>query len=138
MTAVAQAWEADGVTFRLSLAGAEFYLILADGSASGTCVSVAIRASKMGSSVYGNLVALAGQISRRFETGEALDAVIDDLLGLAYEPRGLVTGHPRVTWAESFSDLLGRCLADRYVWPAVVVGIFEELARVAGGHDLSA
>lgn len=114
MTALAaDCWESHGVTFKLSLAGREFYLLLADAPGGG-CADISIRGARVGSELFGYWTTIAGLASSSLRRGVAVADICTEMVGVVSEPRGLVLGHRRITAAQSFSDLLGLVLFDRY------------------------
>lgn len=122
---LAEAWdqraELAGVTWKLSLGGREFYLMLVDSPASLGPAEISLRGARLGSELYGNWTAIARSLNLALRAGAPLADVCTELAGVTSDPRGLVTGHPRITWADSLADLVALALFDRYVRPLLEV-----------------
>lgn len=120
--ALSASWEAPGTTLKLTLGGREFYLLLADNPAGGCC-DVSIRGARVGTENYGYWTTIAVLVTDQLRRGVPVAEVCQKIVGITSDPRGIVTGHPRITQAESFPDLLGLVLFDRYDRPLVEMAI---------------
>ncbi len=137
MTSIAQweCWEAPGINLKLTLDGREFYLLIAD-DWGNTAADVSIRGARIGSELYGYFTTIALLVTIQLRRGTPIAEVCQRLIGITSAPRGLVTGHPRITQAESFPDLLGLVLFDRYDRPLVelAIAVVQWLAQLGSAR----
>ncbi|WP_214415063.1 TSCPD domain-containing protein [Sphaerisporangium fuscum] len=104
---------ARGHTRRFTIAGAEGHLITSAAD-NGSLGHVVVHLGKHGSTLHGMTDALSKMINLGLTHNVPLAEIAADLIGMAYEPRGL-TNDPDIRIAQSITDYVGRRLALDYL-----------------------
>ncbi|MEU9891835.1 hypothetical protein [Sphaerisporangium sp. NPDC051011] len=103
----------NGHTRRFSIGGAQGHLITS-ANADGSLGHVVVHLGKHGSTLRGLTDALYTMINVALDHDVPLVKIVNDLVGVAYEPRGL-TNDPDIRIAASITDYIGRRLALDYL-----------------------
>jgi ribonucleoside-diphosphate reductase alpha chain len=107
--------ERDSITHKFSVGGHEGYLTVGkykDGSPG----EIFIKMAKEGSTLSGIMDAFALSVSISLQYGVPLKALCDKFVNSRFEPSGY-TGNPRIRYAKSVVDYLGRWLGGKFISP---------------------
>lgn len=102
-----------GSTFRLNLGGIDLYMTCAEEN--GALKRVLLSSMQAGSDQGNHVTSLAKQINRALDRGKPVEHIAEKLRGVQ-EPRvpRLVIGPTKVHNAETFAELVGAVLVERY------------------------
>ena len=105
--------ERDSITHKFSIGGHEGYITVGkykDGSPG----EMFIRMAKEGSTLSGIMDAFALSVSVALQYGVPLRELVDKFVNSRFEPSGY-TGNPRIRYAKSIVDYIGRWLGGRFI-----------------------
>jgi ribonucleoside-diphosphate reductase alpha chain len=103
-----------GYTQKVKLGGQKFYIRTGEYD-NGELGEVFIDLDKEGSALKGILSAFSITVSIALQYGVPLDAIVDKLLNMKFEPAGMVQCHENIKSAQSIIDLVMRDLAVNYL-----------------------
>jgi ribonucleoside-diphosphate reductase alpha chain len=124
--------ERDSVTHKFSVGGHEGYITVGK-YADGQPGEIFIKMAKEGSTLSGIMDAFALSVSISLQYGVPLRALVDKFCNSRFEPSGY-TGNPRIRYAKSVVDYIGRWLGGKFISPDYLDNdgsIAEEPAAVA-------
>ncbi|HXO04360.1 MAG TPA: vitamin B12-dependent ribonucleotide reductase [Candidatus Sulfotelmatobacter sp.] len=117
--------ERSSITHKFSIGGHEGYLTVGKYD-DGTAGEIFIKMAKEGSTLSGIMDAFALSVSVALQYGVPLRALVDKFVNSRFEPSGY-TGNPRIRYAKSVVDYIGRWLGGKFISPDYLDG------EVAGG-----
>jgi ribonucleoside-diphosphate reductase alpha chain len=117
--------ERSSITHKFSIGGHEGYLTVGKYD-DGTAGEIFIKMAKEGSTLSGIMDAFALSVSVALQYGVPLRALVDKFVNSRFEPSGY-TGNPRIRYAKSVVDYIGRWLGGKFISPDYLDG------DVAGG-----
>jgi ribonucleoside-diphosphate reductase alpha chain len=101
------------VTHRFSVGGQEGYIIVGMYN-DGRPGEVFIKMAKEGSTLSGVMDGLALSLSIGLQYGVPLKVLVDKLINMRFEPSGM-TENPKIRFASSVLDYVGRWLGGRFI-----------------------
>jgi len=107
--------ERNSVTHKFSVGGHEGYITVGmyqDGQPG----EIFIKMAKEGSTLSGIMDAFALSVSISLQYGVPLRALVDKFVNSRFEPSGF-TGNPRIRYAKSVVDYIGRWLGGKFISP---------------------
>src|SRR5579863_7618917 len=107
--------ERDSITHKFSIGGHEGYLTVGKYS-DGTPGEIFIKMAKEGSTLSGIMDAFALSVSISLQYGVPLRALVDKFVNSRFEPSGY-TGNPKIRYAKSVVDYIGRWLGAKFISP---------------------
>jgi ribonucleoside-diphosphate reductase alpha chain len=120
--------ERSSITHKFSIGGHEGYLTVGKYD-DGTAGEIFIKMAKEGSTLSGIMDAFALSVSVALQYGVPLRALVDKFVNSRFEPSGY-TGNPRIRYAKSVVDYIGRWLGGKFISPDYLDG------EVAGGDPM--
>ena len=117
--------ERSSITHKFSIGGHEGYLTVGKYD-DGTAGEIFIEMAKEGSTLSGIMDAFALSVSVALQYGVPLRALVDKFVNSRFEPSGY-TGNPRIRYAKSVVDYIGRWLGGKFISSDYLDG------EVAGG-----
>jgi ribonucleoside-diphosphate reductase alpha chain len=124
--------ERNSITHKFSVGGHEGYITVGM-YADGHPGEIFIKMAKEGSTLSGIMDAFALSVSISLQYGVPLRALVDKFVNSRFEPSGY-TGNPRIRYAKSVVDYLGRWLGGKFISPDYLDNdgsIAEDQATVA-------
>jgi ribonucleoside-diphosphate reductase alpha chain len=121
--------ERSSITHKFSIGGHEGYLTVGKYD-DGTAGEIFIKMAKEGSTLSGIMDAFALSVSVALQYGVPLRALVDKFVNSRFEPSGY-TGNPRIRYAKSVVDYIGRWLGGKFISS-------DYLDGEAAGGDLTA
>jgi len=131
--------ERNSITHKFSVGGHEGYITVGmyeDGQPG----EIFIKMAKEGSTLSGIMDAFALSVSISLQYGVPLRALVDKFVNSRFEPSGY-TGNPRIRYAKSVVDYIGRWLGGKFISPDYLDhdgGTIEEVTESAKAPALSA
>ena len=107
--------ERASITHKFSVGGHEGYITVGM-YADGHPGEIFIKMAKEGSTLSGIMDAFALSVSISLQYGVPLRALVDKFVNSRFEPSGY-TGNPRIRYAKSVVDYLGRWLGGKFISP---------------------
>jgi ribonucleoside-diphosphate reductase alpha chain len=107
--------ERSSITHKFSIGGHEGYLTVGKYD-DGTAGEIFIKMAKEGSTLSGIMDAFALSVSVALQYGVPLRALVDKFVNSRFEPSGY-TGNPRIRYAKSVVDYIGRWLGGKFISP---------------------
>ncbi len=107
--------ERNSITHKFSVGGHEGYITVGM-YADGHPGEIFIKMAKEGSTLSGIMDAFALSVSISLQYGVPLRALVDKFVNSRFEPSGY-TGNPRIRYAKSVVDYLGRWLGGKFISP---------------------
>ena len=107
--------ERTSITHKFSMGGHEGYLTVGKYE-DGTPGEIFIKMAKEGSTLSGIMDAFALSVSIALQYGVPLRALVDKFVNSRFEPSGY-TGNPRIRYAKSVVDYIGRWLGGKFISP---------------------
>jgi ribonucleoside-diphosphate reductase alpha chain len=98
-------------THELMLAGHKTFITVGK-RRDGSVMEVKIELHKEGAPFRGAADVIARLVSHALQHGVPIETVFDGLRASYFDPAGEVTGHPRITHADSLFDLVARVIED--------------------------
>jgi ribonucleoside-diphosphate reductase alpha chain len=105
--------ERSSITHKFSIGGHEGYLTVGKYD-DGTAGEIFIKMAKEGSTLSGIMDAFALSVSVALQYGVPLRALVDKFVNSRFEPSGY-TGNPRIRYAKSVVDYIGRWLGGKFI-----------------------
>jgi ribonucleoside-diphosphate reductase alpha chain len=105
--------ERSSITHKFSIGGHEGYLTVGKYE-DGTPGEIFIKMAKEGSTLSGIMDAFALSVSIALQYGVPLRALVDKFVNSRFEPSGY-TGNPRIRYAKSVVDYIGRWLGGKFI-----------------------
>jgi ribonucleoside-diphosphate reductase alpha chain len=105
----------DAITHKFSIGGHEGFLTVGK-YRDGAPGELLIRLDKEGSTLSGVLDGLSITFSLALQYGVPLRAIVDKFVHMKFEPSGY-TGNPRIRYAKSLLDYVGRYLGGIFISP---------------------
>jgi ribonucleoside-diphosphate reductase alpha chain len=105
--------ERDSITHKFSIGGHEGYLTVGKYH-DGQPGEIFIKMAKEGSTLSGIMDAFALSVSIALQYGVPLRALVDKFVNSRFEPSGY-TGNPRIRYAKSVVDYIGRWLGGKFI-----------------------
>src|SRR5271154_2673046 len=105
--------ERSSITHKFSIGGHEGYLTVGKYD-DGTAGEIFIKMAKEGSTLSGIMDAFALSVSVALQYGVPLRALVDKFVNSRFEPSGY-TGNPRILYANSVVDYIGRWLGGNFI-----------------------
>ncbi|MGB8541336.1 MAG: vitamin B12-dependent ribonucleotide reductase [Candidatus Acidiferrales bacterium] len=105
--------ERDSITHKFSIGGHEGYLTVGKYE-DGQPGEIFIKMAKEGSTLSGIMDAFALSVSIALQYGVPLRALVDKFVNSRFEPSGY-TGNPRIRYAKSVVDYIGRWLGGKFI-----------------------
>ena len=105
--------ERDSITHKFSIGGHEGYLTVGKYQ-DGQPGEIFIKMAKEGSTLSGIMDAFALSVSIALQYGVPLRALVDKFVNSRFEPSGY-TGNPRIRYAKSVVDYIGRWLGGKFI-----------------------
>jgi ribonucleoside-diphosphate reductase alpha chain len=124
--------ERNSITHKFSVGGHEGYITVGM-YAEGHPGEIFIKMAKEGSTLSGIMDAFALSVSISLQYGVPLRALVDKFVNSRFEPSGY-TGNPRIRYAKSVVDYIGRWLGGKFISPDYLdsdAPLAEEAAPVA-------
>jgi ribonucleoside-diphosphate reductase alpha chain len=124
--------ERNSITHKFSVGGHEGYITVGM-YAEGHPGEIFIKMAKEGSTLSGIMDAFALSVSISLQYGVPLRALVDKFVNSRFEPSGY-TGNPRIRYAKSVVDYIGRWLGGKFISPDYLDNdgsVAEETAAVA-------
>jgi ribonucleoside-diphosphate reductase alpha chain len=124
--------ERDSITHKFSIGGHEGYLTVGKYQ-DGQPGEIFIKMAKEGSTLSGIMDAFALSVSIALQYGVPLRALVDKFVNSRFEPSGY-TGNPRIRYAKSVVDYIGRWLGGKFISSDYLdgeVGVGEETGSAA-------
>ncbi|MGB9067430.1 MAG: vitamin B12-dependent ribonucleotide reductase [Candidatus Acidiferrales bacterium] len=124
--------ERNSITHKFSVGGHEGYITVGM-YAEGHPGEIFIKMAKEGSTLSGIMDAFALSVSISLQYGVPLRALVDKFVNSRFEPSGY-TGNPRIRYAKSVVDYIGRWLGGKFISPDYLdsdAALAEEAAPVA-------
>ncbi len=124
--------ERNSITHKFSVGGHEGYITVGM-YAEGHPGEIFIKMAKEGSTLSGIMDAFALSVSISLQYGVPLRALVDKFVNSRFEPSGY-TGNPRIRYAKSVVDYIGRWLGGKFISPDYLDNdgsVAEETATVA-------
>ena len=112
--------ERSSITHKFSIGGHEGYLTVGKYE-DGTPGEIFIKMAKEGSTLSGIMDAFALSVSIALQYGVPLRALVDKFVNSRFEPSGY-TGNPRIRYAKSVVDYIGRWLGGKFISPDYLDG----------------
>jgi ribonucleoside-diphosphate reductase alpha chain len=112
--------ERSSITHKFSIGGHEGYLTVGKYD-DGTAGEIFIKMAKEGSTLSGIMDAFALSVSVALQYGVPLRALVDKFVNSRFEPSGY-TGNPRIRYAKSVVDYIGRWLGGKFISPDYLDG----------------
>ncbi|MGA2509857.1 MAG: vitamin B12-dependent ribonucleotide reductase [Candidatus Acidiferrales bacterium] len=134
--------ERNSITHKFSVGGHEGYITVGKYE-DGQPGEIFIKMAKEGSTLSGIMDAFALSVSISLQYGVPLRALVDKFVNSRFEPSGY-TGNPKIRYAKSVVDYLGRWLGGKFISPDYLdhdgVEVEEEVAPVgpAAGSVIAA
>jgi len=131
--------ERNSITHKFSVGGHEGYITVGmyeDGQPG----EIFIKMAKEGSTLSGIMDAFALSVSISLQYGVPLRALVDKFVNSRFEPSGY-TGNPKIRYAKSVVDYIGRWLGGKFISPDYLDhegGTIEEAKETAKAPALSA
>jgi len=131
--------ERNSITHKFSVGGHEGYITVGmyeDGQPG----EIFIKMAKEGSTLSGIMDAFALSVSISLQYGVPLRALVDKFVNSRFEPSGY-TGNPRIRYAKSVVDYIGRWLGGKFISPDYLdhdSGTIEEAGETAKAPALHA
>jgi ribonucleoside-diphosphate reductase alpha chain len=107
--------ERDSITHKFSIGGHEGYITVGK-YADGAPGEIFIKMAKEGSTLSGIMDAFALSVSIALQYGVPPRALVDKFVNSRFEPSGY-TGNPKIRYAKSVVDYLGRWLGAKFISP---------------------
>src|ERR1700728_3920455 len=107
--------ERDSITHKFSIGGHEGYLTVGKYE-DGQPGEIFIKMAKEGSTLSGIMDAFALSVSLALHYGVPLRALVDKFVNSRFDPSGYA-GNPRIRYAMSVVDYIGRCLGAKFISP---------------------
>jgi ribonucleoside-diphosphate reductase alpha chain len=107
--------ERNSITHKFSVGGHEGYITVGM-YADGHPGEIFIKMAKEGSTLSGIMDAFALSVSISLQYGVPLRALVDKFVNSRFEPSGY-TGNPRIRYAKSVVDYIGRWLGGKFISP---------------------
>ena len=107
--------ERNSITHKFSVGGHEGYITVGM-YAEGHPGEIFIKMAKEGSTLSGIMDAFALSVSISLQYGVPLRALVDKFVNSRFEPSGY-TGNPRIRYAKSVVDYIGRWLGGKFISP---------------------
>ena len=107
--------ERDSITHKFSVGGHEGYITVGK-YVDGQPGEIFIKMAKEGSTLSGIMDAFALSVSISLQYGVPLRALVDKFVNSRFEPSGY-TGNPRIRYAKSVVDYIGRWLGGKFISP---------------------
>ncbi len=107
--------ERTSITHKFSIGGHEGYLTVGKYE-DGTPGEIFIKMAKEGSTLSGIMDAFALSVSIALQYGVPLKALVDKFVNSRFEPSGF-TGNPKIHYAKSVVDYIGRWLGGKFISP---------------------
>jgi ribonucleoside-diphosphate reductase alpha chain len=124
--------ERNSITHKFSVGGHEGYITVGM-YADGHPGEIFIKMAKEGSTLSGIMDAFALSVSISLQYGVPLRALVDKFVNSRFEPSGY-TGNPRIRYAKSVVDYIGRWLGGKFISPDYLDNdgaLTEEAAHLA-------
>jgi ribonucleoside-diphosphate reductase alpha chain len=124
--------ERNSITHKFSVGGHEGYITVGM-YAEGHPGEIFIKMAKEGSTLSGIMDAFALSVSISLQYGVPLRALVDKFVNSRFEPSGY-TGNPRIRYAKSVVDYIGRWLGGKFISPDYLdsdAALAEEAAPAA-------
>jgi ribonucleoside-diphosphate reductase alpha chain len=124
--------ERSSITHKFSIGGHEGYLTVGKYD-DGTAGEIFIKMAKEGSTLSGIMDAFALSVSVALQYGVPLRALVDKFVNSRFEPSGY-TGNPRIRYAKSVVDYIGRWLGGKFISSDYLdgeIGVGEESGPAA-------
>ena len=125
--------ERNSITHKFSIGGHEGYLTVGKYE-DGTPGEIFIKMAKEGSTLSGIMDAFALSVSIALQYGVPLRALVDKFVNSRFEPSGY-TGNPKIRYAKSVVDYIGRWLGGKFISPDYLDG--EATASHGGSRSRS-
>jgi ribonucleoside-diphosphate reductase alpha chain len=124
--------ERNSITHKFSVGGHEGYITVGM-YAEGHPGEIFIKMAKEGSTLSGIMDAFALSVSISLQYGVPLRALVDKFVNSRFEPSGY-TGNPRIRYAKSVVDYIGRWLGGKFISPDYLDndGVLAEEAAAVG------
>jgi ribonucleoside-diphosphate reductase alpha chain len=126
--------ERNSITHKFSVGGHEGYITVGM-YADRQPGEIFIKMAKEGSTLSGIMDAFALSVSISLQYGVPLRALVDKFVNSRFEPSGY-TGNPKIRYAKSVVDYIGRWLGGKFISPDYLdndgIMLEEAAARVAG------
>jgi ribonucleoside-diphosphate reductase alpha chain len=107
--------ERSSITHKFSIGGHEGYITVGM-YADGHPGEIFIKMAKEGSTLSGIMDAFALSVSISLQYGVPLRALVDKFVNSRFEPSGY-TGNPKIRYAKSVVDYIGRWLGAKFISP---------------------
>ena len=107
--------ERNSITHKFSIGGHEGYLTVGKYE-DGAPGEIFIKMAKEGSTLSGIMDAFALSVSIALQYGVPLRALVDKFVNSRFEPSGY-TGNPKIHYAKSVVDYIGRWLGSKFISP---------------------
>ncbi len=107
--------ERSSITHKFSIGGHEGYLTVGKYE-DGAPGEIFIKMAKEGSTLSGIMDAFALSVSIALQYGVPLRALVDKFVNSRFEPSGY-TGNPKIRYAKSVVDYIGRWLGAKFISP---------------------
>jgi ribonucleoside-diphosphate reductase alpha chain len=123
--------ERNSVTHKFSVGGHEGYITVGmyqDGQPG----EIFIKMAKEGSTLSGIMDAFALSVSISLQYGVPLRALVDKFVNSRFEPSGF-TGNPKIRYAKSVVDYIGRWLGGKFISPDYLDHDGTAMEETAGG-----